>query len=267
MPGQGKRKKLGQHFLADPAIAQRIAQACGAGPGDLLVEIGPGKGALTGPLLDTGARVIALELDEELFKYLGRIFTGKENLSIVRANALKYDYTNLPAPFRVASNLPYSVAAPIIKTLIANKKVITSMTLMTQKEVAQRLCAAAGDDGYGSLSVFVGYHCQAEYLFDVPPRAFRPWPKVDSAVLRLTPWPSPPVMVAEEDGFFRLVQAAFAHRRKTIKNNLAVLWPDQESFLSSLEAASVTPSMRAEEITMGQFASLYEGLIKAQAGR
>ena len=257
MPGVNKRKKLGQHFLSDPSIARRIAEAACAEPGAVIVEIGPGRGALTAPLLDTGAQVIALELDIELFEYLSKAFAGRENFRALKANALKFDYNTLPAHFHVASNLPYSVAVPIIKTLIEHKARISSMTLMTQAEVAQRLTASAGEKGYGSLSVYVGYHCQTSLLFTVPRTAFRPWPKVESAVIRLVPRLAPPVTVADEDAFFSMVHTAFSHRRKTIKNNLERLFENKESLLSALEAAGVEASARAEELTMEQFAAIY----------
>jgi len=256
----GQKHKLGQHFLADRAIAQRIAEASGAAPGVTIVEIGPGKGALTGPLLDTGANVTALELDQELYGYLVKTFRGRERFHLLRANALKFDYTTLPSPFHVASNLPYSVATPIIKTLINHKERVASMTLMTQAEVAHRLCASAGEKGYGSLSVFVGYHCHTEYLFDVPPSAFRPRPKVDSAVIRLVPRKAPPVRIENEEGFFSLVQTSFVHRRKKIKNNLSKLFDSPETLLKALDAAGVAPSLRAEDITMEQFAGIYKGM-------
>ncbi|MDH5639381.1 MAG: 16S rRNA (adenine(1518)-N(6)/adenine(1519)-N(6))-dimethyltransferase RsmA [Nitrospinota bacterium] len=258
MKEHGQRHKLGQHFLADTAIAQRIAEASGAAGGVTMVEIGPGKGALTGPLLDTGADVIALELDQDLFHYLKIAFATRESFHLLKANALKFEYNTLPSPFHVASNLPYSVAVPIIKKLIENKERVASMTLMTQAEVAHRLTASAGSKGYGSLSVFVGYHCHAEFLFDVPPSAFRPRPKVDSAVIRLVPRKSPPVQVADEEAFFKLVHTSFVHRRKTIKNNLAKLFDNPEALLKALDAAGVAPTLRAENITMEQFAGIYE---------
>jgi len=256
MTGQGKRKKLGQHFLVDTAIAHQIAEASGAAPGAEMVEIGPGKGALTGPLLETGASVTALELDQALFDHLSHTLGRNPRLKLVRVNALRFDFDSLPAPFRVASNLPYSVAVTIIKKLISHKARIAAMTLMTQAEVAQRLCAQAGEDGYGSLSVFVGYHCTAELLFTVPPSAFRPRPKVESAVIRLTPRLKPPVEVDDEEAFFGLVQTAFAHRRKTIKNNLAKVWEDKAALAQAFDSAGVEPSTRAEEMTMKQFAAL-----------
>lgn len=260
MKEHGQRHKLGQHFLVDRFIAQRIAEASGAAPGVPIVEIGPGRGALTGPLLNTGANVIALELDQELYGYLKKTYQGRERFRLLKANALKFDYTTLPSPFHVASNLPYSVAVPIIKTLIDQKRRVASMTLMTQAEVAHRLTASAGEPGYGSLSIFVAYHCQTEFLFEVPPKAFKPWPKVDSAVIRLVPREAPPVQVANEEAFFKLVHTSFVHRRKTIKNNLAKLFDSPEALLKALDAAGVAPTARAQEITIEQFAGIYEGL-------
>ena len=263
MSSWGKRKKLGQHFLADQETAHRIAEASGAAPGEKIVEIGPGRGALTGPLLATGAEVTALELDRELFDYLQKTMGANLRLKLVRANALTFDFSTIPSPFRVASNLPYSVAAAIINRLIEFKGKISAMTLMTQMEVAQRLCAKEGEDGYGSLSVFVGYHCAAEFLFTVPASAFRPRPKVESAVIRLTPRARPPVDLADEEAFFRLVRTAFAHRRKTIRNNLAKTVEDRETLDRAFDSAGVDPGARAEDVSMEGFAALSRALAGA----
>ena len=259
MKGRGavKRKKLGQHFLADGQAAARIIAAARAGEGERVLEIGPGQGFMTRRLLESGAVVYAVELDRQLAGALAPLaeqYAGR--LTVERANALYFDEAKLDAPYHVVSNLPYSVATALITRFVALHGRVASMTLMIQEEVARRVTAAPGDSGYGSLSVFVAYHAAADYLFTVPPEAFRPPPKVQSAVIRLVPH-SPPVKVDDEVEFFRFVAKAFSSRRQTLRNNLAKLWPTREAFEEAREAAEIAPEARAQEVSLEQFAALY----------
>ncbi|MBI4665670.1 MAG: ribosomal RNA small subunit methyltransferase A [Nitrospinae bacterium] len=252
-----KQKKLGQCFLVDGSVVARIVSESGVVPHSRVLEVGPGRGILTEGLLNTGAHVTAVELDVELYDGLKQEMGARPNLVIIRGNAIYFDYGSVESPYRVVSNLPYSVSVPLIKKFIENKKRITSMTLMTQKEVAERLTAGPGDPHYGSLSIYLEYHCERRFMFQVPPDSFRPRPKVDSAVIRLVPRQSPPVDVKDEDAFFEFVGKAFVHRRKTLRNNLKNLWPDAEEFETACEKAGVAPSIRPEDVSIERYAALY----------
>lgn len=262
MNGRGavKRKKLGQHFLADARVADRIVAAARVGEGDRVLEIGPGEGFMTRRLLEAGALVYAIELDRRLAAALAPLAERSGGrFTVERANALYFDASKPGAPYHIVSNLPYSVATALITRFVAMRGRVASMTVMIQEEVARRVAASPGDSNYGSLSVFVAYHADVEYLFTVPPEAFRPPPKVDSAVIRLIPRAAP-VKVDDEDGFFRFVAQAFSSRRKTLRNNVAKLWPTREEFESAREAAGIAPEARAQEISLERFAALWERL-------
>lgn len=252
-----KRKKLGQHFLVDESIADRIVEESGVSEGDRVLEVGPGRGVLTHRLIDKGAHVRAVELDRDLFSALKSKLHKPGVCEIEWGNALKFDFDSIEAPFEVVSNLPYSVSVAIIKMFFDHIDKIGSMTLMVQSEVAKRLTAEAGDSAYGSLSVYTSYHCETRRLFRVPPEAFRPPPKVDSAVISLKPFREAPVKVSDKEIFFKFVSTSFIHRRKTIKNNLRELWPDVESFDRSLDLAGVEPSERPQDISIERFSALF----------
>ena len=253
----GKRKKLGQHFLVDTAVADRIVALSGVTKGDVALEIGPGKGILTGRLVRTGAVIRAVELDTALCDELQREMSGEKTLTVERCNALYFDYASMPTPFHVVGNLPYSVAVALIKKFLERPDTIVSMTLMTQREVAHRLTAGAGEPGYGSLSLYVAYHCKTEYLFDVPPEAFIPRPRVESAVIKLYPLGKPPVGVSDVEQFFRFIRASFGHRRKTLKNNLKGWWSSADQFYDACADADVNPKMRPQDVSMKSFADLF----------
>lgn len=254
---QSKRRKLGQNFLKDARFVHRIVEAAGVGAGDLVVEIGPGRGVLTRALLATGAHVHAVELDEELYDSLRGEMGGAENFTIERGNAMRLDLGFVEDKCHVVSNLPYSVSVAIIKRLLEQLDKISSMILMVQSEVADRLTAEPGGSKYGSLSALVEYHCQTERLFTVPPGAFRPAPKVDSAVIRLTPRKEPSVDVDDSEAFFGFIHSAFQHRRKTIRNNLSGLFETADALDGALDAAGVAPSKRPQEVTLAEYAALY----------
>ncbi|MBI4829104.1 MAG: ribosomal RNA small subunit methyltransferase A [Nitrospinae bacterium] len=255
--GAVKRKKLGQHFLADARVVERIVTAARVGEGDRVLEIGPGEGFMTRRLLEAGALVYAIELDQRLAAALSPLAERSGGrLTVERANALYFDESKPGAPYHIVSNLPYSVATALITRFVALHGRVASMTVMIQEEVARRVTAAPGDSNYGSLSVFVTYHADVEYLFTVPPEAFRPPPKVDSAVIRLIPRAAR-VEVDDEAEFFRFVAKAFSSRRKTLRNNVAKLCPSREDFESAREAAGIPAEARAQEISLAQFAALY----------
>jgi len=257
--GRRKRRKLGQHFLVDDRIADRIVEESGVKEGGRVLEVGPGRGVLTRRLIGRGAFVRAVELDRALHSELKEKLGKPGVCEIEWGNALKFDFDSIEAPFDIVSNLPYSVCVALIKMFFNHMDKIKSMTLMVQSEVAARLTANAGDSAYGSLSVYTSYHCKTEWLFTAPPTAFSPRPKVESAVISLKPLEKePPVNVSDKEAFFKFVMTSFVHRRKTIKNNLRDLWPDTESFKKSLLSAGVEESERPQEISLDRFSALFK---------
>jgi 16S rRNA (adenine1518-N6/adenine1519-N6)-dimethyltransferase len=272
------RKSLGQNFLSDSRVAHRIIDAVSPSGADVIIEIGPGTGALTRLLTKGSGLVVAVEIDSRLAELLRRD-NKSENLWIVTADALSLNWTELtdqaksklPSAgdsgdshrVRVVANLPYYISTPIIERLLSLGRHLFDMTLMLQNEVADRITTGPGGKDYGYLSVLVQYHSIATKLFEVPPSAFTPAPRVQSAVIRLRMRTHPAVEVADEAKFFKLVQASFAQRRKTILNNLKVA-AGSATFArgveSALEAASVAPERRAETLSLEEFSALYEAL-------
>jgi 16S rRNA (adenine1518-N6/adenine1519-N6)-dimethyltransferase len=232
------RQKLGQHFLADQSVLQRIAAAACAKDEPVVTEIGPGKGALTEFLLGRAKHVRAIELDPELADHLAARFPQVE---LIRGDALQADM-GLAGP--VAGNLPYYVATPIISRVLRLGRV---GTFLIQKEVAERITAGKGSRDYGYFSVECQFFATAEYLFTVKPGSFRPPPKVDSAVIRLTP--RPVREVEDGEGFLRFVSRCFQHKRKTLRNNLGMTdFPES--------------GLRAEQLTVAEFADLFQRLVQ-----
>ena len=253
-----RRRALGQHFLRDPGIAQAVVDLVAPTSNDLVVEIGPGQGALTTELARRAGRLVALEVDAELAARLRPRFPGAE---IVEADARTWDYGTLERPpgarVLVVGNLPYSVGKPILMALVAARTAIDAMALMLQREVAERVAAAPGSRTYGSLSVLTQLYCDARVALMVPPGAFSPPPKVDSAVIHLVVRPGPRVALADERRFHVVVRAAFAQRRKTLANALAAgLGRPAEAIRAAAEAAGIDPTRRAETLTILEFAGL-----------
>lgn len=254
----GNKPKLGQHFLADRSICQKIVEAAEIHPGDHVVEIGPGMGALTGLLASTTPRLTLVEPDHELTLDL---MLNHGGATLLKEKAEDVDFSAMNGPLIVVSNLPYYASVFIYKHLIAHKRNITRMVLMFQKEVARRIASTPGSRSYGSLSVLSGYHWAIEELFAVKPGAFRPPPKVDSAVLRFTPLKTPPVAV-DETALFALVKAAFSQKRRILRNNLKGLYT-AASLEEAMAAANLGPNARAEETPLAAFAILAEHLQKS----
>jgi len=253
-----KRRALGQHFLRDPGIARAIVDLVEPTASDLVVEIGPGEGALTRELARRAGRVVALEVDRELLAALRRRWP---TIEVLEADARTWDYGILERPpggrVLVVGNLPYSVGKPIVAALLEARAAIDAMALMLQREVAERLAAPPGGKTYGAMSVLTQAVCDVELLLRVPPGAFRPPPKVDSAVVRLTPRPHPRVPPGLEARFRDVVRAAFASRRKTLAN--ALTGGLGLSLGVAREAAArcgVDPGRRAETLTIEEFVSL-----------
>jgi 16S rRNA (adenine1518-N6/adenine1519-N6)-dimethyltransferase len=257
VPGD-QRRALGQHFLRDPAIARAIVDLVAPTAADLVVEIGPGQGALTGELVRRAGRMLALEVDRILIEQLRVTFP---TLELLQVDARAWDWTSLARPgggrALVVGNLPYSVGTTILTALSRAPRAIDVMALMLQREVAERVAAAPGSKTYGSLSVHVQLHWQVELALRVPPRAFRPQPKVESAVLRLTPLPGPRVELADEGRFEAVVRAAFAQRRKTLANALAAgLGLPVGATREAAASAGVDPGRRAETLNIDEFAEV-----------
>ncbi len=252
------RKKWGQNFLIRPDIVTDIAAAAQVGPGDRVLEVGPGIGTLTQGLARTGADVTAVELDPMLPAILAETLAHYNNVRIVSGDILKIDLHELMGDeeYTVAANLPYYITTPILMHFLACERLPKRMILMMQREVAERLAASPGTKDYGSLTVTVQYRTRTRVLFDVPPEAFWPAPKVMSAVIEIIPRDVPPVQVHDEALFFRLIRAAFAQRRKTFRNNLkAAGYTAAESDLL-LEKAKIDGKRRGETCTMEEFARL-----------
>jgi len=246
------KRYLGQVFLYDPTILRRIIEVARPFGEDLVVEIGPGRGRLTRMIAERVKKVIAIELDDKLFKTLKTELAGYKNVELVHEDALRYPYENLPE-FKVVANIPYYITTPIIFRLFKSRKNLISMTLTIQKEVAERIVARPGVKDYGSLSVFVQYYAEPSLVFMVPKGAFRPVPKVDSAVVHLKILSRPSVDVRDETFFFRVVRTAFTQRRKMLSNSLKSLRKDIKERL--LEAG-VDPKRRAETLSIEEFARL-----------
>ena len=262
------KRRLGQNFLVDRAYQERIIRAVNPRPDETIIEIGPGHGALTEHLVDSGARVIAIELDHELISPLRAGFALRDNFSIIEADALKVDFAALIEPAataRVVANLPYYISTPIMQRLIEARTAITEMTVMLQREVVERITATPGGKEYGFISVLVQYACEAESLFDVPPGAFRPAPKVWSSVLRLTRRAAPVAAVRDEALLIELAKVLFSQRRKTIFNNLRAGYTrlnlaDAAAIPALLAEVGLDPQRRAETLTLIEMAALTNAL-------
>ena len=247
------KKSLGQNFLHERAYIERIVQAVDPKPGDRLVEIGPGQGAITLPLLRRHPKLTVIEFDRDLIAPLTAAAAPLGELTIVHRDVLQVDFTTLAegGRIRLVGNLPYNISSPILFHALEHAAAISDMTFMLQKEVVDRMAAGPGSKVYGRLSVMLQAWCQVTSLFVVPPGAFRPPPKVDSAVVRLVPRDPATVGIGSRERFAEVVRAAFGQRRKTLRNALnGVCTPAQ------FEAAGVAPDARAEQLEVAAFIRL-----------
>jgi 16S rRNA (adenine1518-N6/adenine1519-N6)-dimethyltransferase len=247
------RRRFGQNFLHDPAVIDRIVHAIHPGRDEHLLEIGPGLGALTLPLLRAAGRLDVIEIDRDLIPRLQANIAGEGELRVHNMDVLKCDLRPLAAggPLRLAGNLPYNISTPLLFHLLRQLPMIRDMHFMVQKEVAERLTAAPGTRNYGRLGVMVQLHCAVEILFTVGPEAFTPAPKVESALIRLTPHARPPVSVGSLPHFEEVVRRAFNQRRKTLRNALKGLLTAEQ--MASLD---IDPGRRPETLALGEFAAL-----------
>jgi 16S rRNA (adenine1518-N6/adenine1519-N6)-dimethyltransferase len=247
------KKQFGQHFLHDPGIIRRIVQAVAPKPGDRLVEIGPGEGAITLPLLREHGRLTVIELDRDLIPRIQAAARDVGELDVIHADVLTVDFTQIAAggSLRLVGNLPYNISSPILFHCLDHAAAVTDMHFMLQKEVVDRMAAAPGSKVYGRLSVMLQLYCSVEPLIKVPPGAFNPPPKVDSAVVRLTPLPAERRHDADPAIVERVVRHAFGQRRKTLSNALHdVATSDQ------IRAAGVDPKERAEQLAPLEFVAI-----------
>ncbi len=261
-------KRLGQNFLVDETVVDRIVAAAGVAPGDAVLEIGPGIGTLTQGLLEAGVKVVAVELDRRLVEVLADTLAGYDALRVVHGDILKTDISRemATAPFKVVANLPYYITTPILMGILEQRLPVSVLVTMVQKEVAERMVAAPGGKDYGALSVAVQYYTVPEIAFLVPPQAFIPAPAVESAVIRCAVRSEPPVAVDSEATFFRVVKAAFAQRRKTLANALKAAGLAAEA-AAVLAAAGIDGNRRGETLSLAEFAAVANAWEKNKNGR
>ena len=260
-------KALGQNFLIDPRVCPRMAAESGAAECAGAIEVGPGLGVLTYELAQVAKKVVAIELDQRLFPVLGETLADCPNVELVQGDVLKLDlHALIQEKFGgqevcVCANLPYYITSPVIMGLLEGGLPLKSITVMVQKEAAERICAQPGQRACGAVSVSVHYHSQPQVLFGVSRGSFLPPPNVDSAVIRLDLRREPPVQVADEGWFFRVSRAAFAQRRKTAANSIsASLSLPKAQVEAALGAAGIPGGARAEQLSLEQFAALANAL-------
>ena len=256
-------KSMGQNFLTAAWVPERIADECGAGAGVCALEIGPGIGCLTEKLCERAERVIAVELDKRLIPVLAQTLAGRDNLTVINADVMALDLNSLDfAGLRpiVAANLPYNITSPVITKLLGSG-LFSSVTVMVQREVADRICAEPKTADYGAFTLFCRYKAECRKLFNVPSSCFEPRPKVESAVVRMDMHEKPPVSI-DEKALFRVIRAAFNQRRKTLANALSsgISELDKEKIKAAIEKAGLSPTARGEELSLEKFAALTQSL-------
>lgn len=245
------RKRFGQNFLQNQHVIDDILRAINPQAEDNILEIGPGLGALTQPLLRKVNQLTAVEIDTDLQHYLSELPIAKGKLRLIGADALTIDYSEFGQNLRVVGNLPYNISTPILIRLLKFIPYIEDMYFMLQKEVVDRMAAGPGTKAYGRLSVMLQYHCEVEHLFDVPPEAFDPQPKVDSAIVRLIPYRNSPFEAVPVEDLERLVATAFGMRRKTLTNNLKGVVS-----LAQLNDLGIEGGKRPEQISVSEYVQL-----------
>lgn len=260
-------KSLGQNFLINPSVCPRMAELSGADKGVGVIEIGPGIGVLTNELCKLADKVVAIELDKRLLPVLEETLGEYDNLKVVNADVLETDLHKLieeefsGMEVVVCANLPYYITSPVIMKLLEDKLPISAITVMVQKEAAQRICAEVGSRQSGAVTVSVNYYAKPEMLFSVSAGSFMPAPKVDSAVIRLNVLDEPPVKVNDEKKFFSVIKAAFSQRRKVISNSLSSgLSLDKSKTAEVLEKSGVPLNARAEKLSLQNFADIANNL-------
>jgi len=264
------QKKYGQNFLIDSHVLEKIMDAAEIGKDDCVVEIGPGIGTMTQYLAERAGEVVAVEIDKNLIPILTETLADYKNVSIINEDILKVDLNRIVEgknggrPVKIVANLPYYITTPIIMGLFENHVPVKSITVMVQKEVADRMQVGPGTKDYGALSLAVQYYAKPEIVAIVPPNCFIPRPNVASAVIRLTCHEKKPVEVKNEKGMFALIRASFNQRRKTLANSLSNaqnLSLTREQVTEALESMQLSPTIRGEALTLEQFAALADILL------
>lgn len=259
-------KSLGQNFLTAAWVPEQIADSCGVDRNSCALEVGPGMGCLTEQLSKRANKVCAIELDRKLFPVLEETLTGRDNIEIIQGDVLKCDLAGIcrekfgDVPVYACANLPYYITTPAITALLSSNA-FRAITVMVQKEVAQRICASEGSSDYSAFSIYIAYYADAEILFDVPRECFIPQPKVDSAVVRLIPRGKPPVEVCNETLFFTLVKVAFGQRRKTLANALQSALGDtlgKAGIVQLITDCGFDARIRGEKLSLADYAKLTE---------
>lgn len=252
-------KGLGQNFLIDDTVLEDIIQAADITPEDLVIEIGPGVGTLTKLLLKKAKKVVAIELDDKLIPILNEELKDFDNLQLIHGDALKVDFDEIigeEGSVKVVANLPYYVTTPIIARLLKGNYNFSSITIMIQKEVAERIAAKPATKDYGALTLLVQYHSSVEIVRKVGPECFIPQPKVDSMVIKLNKLPAPRVDVADVELFFKVIKESFGMRRKTLSNSLKNMKVDRDKLMKAFEDAGIDPIRRGETLSIEEFAKL-----------
>lgn len=262
------QKKFGQNFLIDGHVLDKIIAAAGVTKEDVVLEIGPGFGTMTQYLAENAREVIAVEIDQTLIPILQETLKEYDNITLINEDILKVDIAGLVKeknggrPIKVVANLPYYITTPIIMGLFESHVPLCNITVMVQKEVAQRMQAGPGTKDYGALSLAVQYYAEPYIVANVPPNCFIPRPNVGSAVIRLTRWEEPPVRVSDEKKMFAIIRASFNQRRKTLQNSLVNGGIDvtKEQIVSALETLQLPATVRGEALSLEQFAALTDAL-------
>ena len=245
------RKRFGQHFLTDPGIIDAIVRAVHPAGDDVIVEIGPGQGAITDSLAQRAGHLHAIELDRDLAARLRGQYANRPNVTIHEADALAFDFASLGEHLRIVGNLPYNISTPLLFHLLQFRDRLLDMHFMLQKEVVDRMAAEPGSKVYGRLGIMLGCHLSIEPLFDVPPEAFSPPPEVNSAVVRLDPLPPGSFHIADEGGLSALVATAFMQRRKTLRNALK-----GKADPADLTAVGIDGGLRPEQVSIAAYVAL-----------
>ena len=267
------KKRFGQNFLIDERVLSRIIEGAGITKDDTVLEIGPGIGTMTQALSEAAGTVIAVEIDKDLIPVLGRTLSGCENVTVIHKDVLAMDLLTLDGLFsserdgkyKVVANLPYYITTPILMKLLESGAPIESITVMVQKEVAGRMQAPPGGKDYGALSLAVQYYCETEIIANVPQNSFIPRPNVDSAVIRLRRYETPPVVPRDREYMFTLIRQAFSQRRKTLVNTLKSdpkLGLSRERIEETLREAGLPPDIRGERLSLSEFSFLSDRLRK-----
>ena len=261
-------KNLGQNFLTEGEVIEGIVESAGIIEDDLVIEIGPGIGVLTVAAAERAGKVIAIEIDRELQEILAETLQGHDNIEVIFSDVMKLDLAKLIEEERrdyksvkVLGNLPYYITTPILMKLIESRLPVESITVMMQKEVAERIDASPGGRTYGAISVAVQYYCDVEIAMEVPKDCFMPIPKVDSAVLHLTVREKPAVAVNDEKMFFRVVKAGFSQRRKTLLNSLQTGGFSKDLIKKCLDEAGIEQTRRAETLSLEDFAKFADNFL------